>query len=175
MVCLLFAIAQFLAAENLAKNFIPLKTINFQGMILFNEFLVFQEVYCHKPLTEYISFLSPSPGDEERSETFSTKGFQQRQWWCRRSSMSRGRSHWLTLTTCLGPSDLASPATEALLHLVTRPSTVYLETDWCSVDKMRRYKRVKNKSSTCTNVEPGKVPLGISEKCTTKCMIIKTW
>lgn len=101
--------------------------------------------------------------------------FQQRQWWCRRSSMSRGRSHWLTLTTCLGPSDLASPATEALLHLVTRPSTVYLETDWCSVDKMRRYKRVKNKSSTCTNVEPGKVPLGISEKCTTKCMIIKTW
>lgn len=76
MVCLLFAIAQFLATENLAKNFIPLKTINFHGMLLFNEFLVFQEVYCHKPLTEYISFLSPSPGDEERSKTFSTKGFQ---------------------------------------------------------------------------------------------------
>lgn len=70
--------AQFLTAENLAKNFIPLKTINFQGMILFNEFLVFQEVYCHKPLTEYISFLSPSPGDEERSKTFSTVMMQKK-------------------------------------------------------------------------------------------------
>lgn len=89
---------------------------------------------------------------------------QQRQWWSRRSecSMSGGRSQWLPLTTCLGPSDPASLATEALLHLVTCPSTVYLETDWCSVNIMRMYKRVQSSSCTCTIVEPGKVTLWIS-------------
>lgn len=35
-------------------------------MILLNVLSVFQEVYCQKPMAGYISFPSPSSGDEEK-------------------------------------------------------------------------------------------------------------
>lgn len=58
-------IAHFLTGHYLAKLFIPLKTINpFPRNDIAQ--CIFQEVYCQKPLAGYISFPSPSSGDEEK-------------------------------------------------------------------------------------------------------------
>lgn len=128
-------IAHFLTGHYLAKLFIPLQTINpfprndiAQCIIGFSRSILSETI-------DWIHFIPLSIiwwWREKQiviNQEFPT--IQQRQWRSRRGecSVSWERSHWLTLTTCLGPSDPASPATEALLHLVTRPSTVYLEND----------------------------------------------